>query len=231
MSIPVRGSQPAALLALSWFLLSWLPVSGAAQQCGAISLTQVARRTVEYYFSTGRLKTGSLEQLLREFPTNASSNPARCRRSQGTSRRLSESPTDASQARPAGVFVTLSRGQNSRACWGSLTPGYKDLVTATVYSTVGALTREYRFAPIRPDEWKNLQVQVTVVRSVDPIPRIADQNPLSDGLMVRSGGKSGVLLPGEARDAFYQLVKCKLKAGIGPGEPCQLYRIRADVYK
>jgi len=162
---------------------------------------------MEYYFETDRLKKGSISQLLKEFPTDKSGN------------------------NKYGVFVTLSYAGKSRACWGSLTPQHGDLVASTVYATVGALTREYRFTPVKANEVKKLKVQVTVVRSLEPIHRISEQNPLADGLFVRSGGKSGILLPGEASDAYYQLVQCKLKAGIKPGEPCQLYRIRADVYQ
>lgn len=178
-----------------------------AAQPSPPKLTAIARRTLEYYFETDHLKNGSLSKLIKEFPVDDSGNNRN------------------------GLFVTLSYAGKSRACWGSLTPEHGDLIASTVYATVGALTREYRFTPIKADEVKKLKVQVTVVRSLEPIRRITEQNPLADGLLVRSGGKSGVLLPGEASDAYYQLVKCKLKAGIKPGEPCQLYRIRADVYQ
>lgn len=202
-----RGRAGQCVALITWTLLCAvsLPVPAAAFEPPA--LTQVARRTVEYYFETERLKKGSLSRLIQEFPAGGQSRT------------------------PSGVFVTLSRDGKSRACWGTLTPEHKDLVESTVYATVGALTREYRFAPIRASELQKLKVQVTVVKAVQPIHGINDQNPLADGLLVRSGGKSGVLLPGEASDAYYQLVQCKLKAGIKPGEPCQLYRIRADVYQ
>src|SRR5262249_13537090 len=101
----------------------------------------------------------------------------------------------------------------------------------TVFSTLNALTKEYRYPPIKKSEWKKLKPQVTVVKGVEPITSIAYQNPLRDGLLVRSGGKAGVYLPGEAADAYYQLVQCKLKAGIKPGEPYQLYRLRTDIYE
>jgi AMMECR1 domain-containing protein len=100
-----------------------------------------------------------------------------------------------------------------------------------VYATLGALTKEYRYKPIGRTEWQTLKPQVTVVRALEPISGIRDQNPIQDGLMVRAGNRSGVILPGEARDAFYQLVQCKLKAGVRPGESYQLYRIVADVYQ
>jgi AMMECR1 domain-containing protein len=140
-------------------------------------------------------------------------------------------PVDPRFRKPAGVFVTLSRHGKTRACWGTVTPQSPTIVVATVDATMGALTREYRFAPITKGEWRKLKPQVTVIRSVRPIPSIALQNPITQGLLVRSGGKSGVLLPGEASDAYYQLVQCKLKAGIAPGEPYQLYSLRTEIYE
>jgi len=195
----VSGATAVALVCL-------LRLSSAGQACTA-SLTEVARRTVEYYFTSGRLKHGSLTRVIAEFPV------------------------DELWRKRSGVFVTLSRNGRSRACWGSLTPCHDDLVTSTVYATVGALTEDYRYARINANEWRRLKVQVTVVRALQPIRSISGQNPLVDGLLLRAGGRSAVLLPGEARDAYYQLVQAKVKAGVRPGEPVQLYRIKADVYQ
>jgi AMMECR1 domain-containing protein len=133
--------------------------------------------------------------------------------------------------KPAGVFVTLSSRGKTRACWGSIYPQSDSIAKSTVYATLGALTKEYRYAPIKAREWQKLQAQVTVIKEVEPISSFREVNPLRDGLIVRSGGKSGVLLPGEAVDAHYQLVACKLKAGIKPKEPCQLYRLRTEIYE
>jgi AMMECR1 domain-containing protein len=132
---------------------------------------------------------------------------------------------------PAGVFVTLSHKGKSRACWGTVFPEHRNMVQATVDATLGALSREYRYPPIRAHEWPSLTPQVTLIRRIIPASSIQSINPLRDGLMVRSGGKSGVILPGEYGDAHTQLVQGKLKAGIQPGEPYQLYRIQADVFQ
>lgn len=133
--------------------------------------------------------------------------------------------------KPSGLFVTLSRKGRTRACWGSMYPQYPNLVVGTVYTTESALSKEYRYKKIKANEWQLLKPQVTVVRGVEPIGSMADQNPLMYGLMVRAGSKSAVILPGEAVDAHYQLVMCKLKAGIPSSQQCQLYRIKADVFK
>lgn len=134
-------------------------------------------------------------------------------------------------AKSAGVFVTLSAEGTTRGCWGTVFPAYPTIGESTVYATLGALKKDYRYKPIRASEWKNLKPQVTVIDRLEPIASISSQNPMRDGLMLRSGGKSAILLPGEVSDAYYQLVKCKLKAGVRKGEPYQLYRVKAAIYE
>lgn len=130
----------------------------------------------------------------------------------------------------AGVFVTLSKNGATRACWGSVYAQQADIVHETIFSTLGALTKEYRFRPIRKSELPDLKIQVSIIRDIIAINNFASVNPLKDGIMVRSGGRSGVILPGEATDAYYEFVLARLKAGIKPGEPCQIYKLRTDIY-
>jgi AMMECR1 domain-containing protein len=131
----------------------------------------------------------------------------------------------------AGIFVTLSKRGKTRVCWGTIEPLYANLVEGTIKTTSLALANEYRYSPLKASEIKELKPQVTVVEKVVPISNLHGLNPLLDGLMVRLGTKTGVILPGEASDPYYQLMLCKVKARIAPGKSCQLYRIIADVYK
>ncbi len=171
----------------------------------SLHLNEIAIRTVENHFlPDGKRK--SLAQLTKEFSrVNVASDPR-------------------------GLFVTLSKNGKTRACWGSITPEHADLITSTIYTTEAALTKEYRFAQVKRGEVGKLKAQVTVVKSVDPIESIRAVNPLRHGLFVRQGGRAAVLLPGECVDAHYQLVQCKLKAGIPVNSRCQMYRITADVF-
>jgi AMMECR1 domain-containing protein len=193
------------LVILSFFLV----VGSGTAWAESVPLTEVVRQTMAVYFEQSTPKPG-------EKPYAA------------LARRLSAS--DANR-KPAGVFVTLSRAGKPRACWGSVYPQHKNALESTIYATLGALTKEYRYKPISRSEWQMLKPQVTVVRELEAIESLRGINPLRDGLMVRAGGRSGVILPGEARDATYQLVQARLKAGIRPGEKYQLYRIVADVYQ
>jgi len=187
-------------------VLSTLLLLGSALQAQAIELPQVVRQTMAIYF-----EKPDADKLLDAM--------------------LNERTKDARFQKRAGVFVTLSRHGKSRACWGSIDSDGSDLVQSTVHATLEALNNEYRYKPVSASEWKMLKPQVTIIDEVEPIASIRSINPLRDGLLVRAGGKSGLLLPREACDAYYQLVQCKLKAGIKPGEPCQLFRLKAQIYE
>lgn len=132
--------------------------------------------------------------------------------------------------KPAGLFVTFSKNGKTRACWGSVYPREANIARETVIATLGALSKEYRFKPLSLRELKDLKIQVTVVRGLEPVSDVIMINPFKDGIMVRSGGRGAVILPGEAVDAYYEFVLAKLKAGIKPKEPCQIYKVRAEIY-
>src|SRR5262245_2967989 len=63
-----------------------------------------------------------------------------------------------------GVFVTLSKEGKTRACWGSIDPEQKNLVTETVFTTEAALSKDYRHPLIKGSELNDLKCQVTVVK-------------------------------------------------------------------
>lgn len=198
-------------------MLTWgLAVTLAPTLCLAdvLSPTELAQKTGSLYFAQSK-------SARRGFPQPTPSWPAF----------LATVTLKPNYTSPRGVFVTLSQSGKPRACWGSAYPQYKTVGEATVFATLGALTKEYRYPPIRPAEWSRLKVQVTVVKALQPVNRLGAINPLRDGLLVRQGGKAGIMLPGEATDATYMLVQAKLKAGIRPQETFQLYRIVADVYQ
>jgi AMMECR1 domain-containing protein len=196
-----------AIFSVSFQAHAAVPSAQSTAEKEPLTLTDVVRKTIAVHFGELKLNGQTIDQFASSLPVSKQFQ------------------------RPAGVFVTLSHNGQTRACWGSITPSQSSIVKQTVYATLDALTKEYRYTHIKQYEWKKLKPQVTVITGVEPISTISFQNPLRDGLLVRSGGKAGVYLPGEAADAHYQLVHCKLKAGIKPGEPCQLYRLRTEIYE
>lgn len=194
-------------LAPLYCLVLSLPAGATPVKPKVESLPEIARQTLAFHFSNGK--------SLADFANSFYVSPE--------------------YQKPKGLFVTLSTNGQTRACWGSLEPRYENLVQATVFTTAQALKHEYRYKPIGKTEWQKLKPQITIVNNLEPISGgvhgLSGQNPLRDGLFVRLGGKTGVILPGEVRDAYYQLVKCKLKAGIKPKEHCQIWRVKADVIR
>ena len=184
-----------------------LAVTASASESPSLALPSIVRQTMALWFESTASREKAITQLAEKLP------PMR------------------QYAGPRGVFVTLSHAGKTRACWGSVFPQYKNVREAAVYTTVDALTKEYRHKPVSKTEWRTLKPQVTVVTAMQRIERENELNPLRDGLMMRAGSRSCVILPGEARDAHYQTVLCRLKAGLRPTDAAQLYRIKADVYQ
>ncbi|MGD9580027.1 MAG: AMMECR1 domain-containing protein [Vampirovibrionia bacterium] len=130
-----------------------------------------------------------------------------------------------------GVFVTILDPENkSRGCWGDLYPA-SNIKEAVFNAALGAVKRDYRFDPPSKSELENMKFQVSLVYNVIPVNSVASVNPFKDGLLVQSGAKGGIIMPGEAVDAHYQMVQCKLKANIQPGEPYNLFKLVTKVYK
>jgi len=131
--------------------------------------------------------------------------------------------------RSAGVFVTVSREGRPRGCWGSLDPGGEDLARATIRAAVGAVTRDWRYPPLRPGELASASIQVAIVRRVVPIQSLEQVDPTRMGLFVRSGTRGAVLLPGEALTTEWQLSTAKQLAGIPADQPVELFRVEAEL--
>lgn len=130
-----------------------------------------------------------------------------------------------------GVFVTLlDKDKKSRGCWGKLYP-QADIKESLISAAIGTVKKDYRFKPVTSSEFKNLKVQVSLVTNIEPVDSFSEINPFGEGMLVESKGRTGIIMPGEAVDPHYQMVQCKLKAGIQPGERFNLFKLRTNVYK
>ncbi len=192
-----------------------------AGKSSKLSLTEIAKITLYRYF-------GSSPDEKNKAAKNSMNSQGSASSIESILKGVEIEP--ALSGRKNGVFVTLSKNGKTRACWGSIYPRESNIARETVLSTLGALGKEYRFKSIKPKELNDLKIQVTVILDLLPVSSFKEVNPLKDGIMVRSGGKSGVILPGEAVDAYYEFVLARLKAGIQPDEACQIYKIKAQIY-
>jgi AmmeMemoRadiSam system protein A len=112
---------------------------------------------------------------------------------------LDASQVDETLQRPAGAFVTLTRGGDLRGCIGSI-EAREPLFQAVSSSAVSAAFRDPRFDPLQKDELGELDLEISVM---GPIEVVSDSNDIEvgrDGLIVSRGRFAGLLLPQVARD-------------------------------
>ncbi|MBI5146498.1 MAG: TIGR00296 family protein [Thaumarchaeota archaeon] len=99
----------------------------------------------------------------------------------------------------AGIFVTLNISSELRGCIGYPMP--RRLNNALVDAAIAAATEDPRFSPVTKDELDKITFEVTVLTppieiKVDDPSKLASRIKVGrDGLIVRQGFYSGLLLP------------------------------------
>jgi AMMECR1 domain-containing protein len=138
---------------------------------------------------------------------------------------------DVSQAlaAPAGVFVTISHAGETRGCWGTVQPRQGSLGAELATNAVKALNYDYRHRPIQPRELAGLVAHVSIIGALEAVDGPNELQPRRFGLLVSGQGKGGVLLPGEAATAAWQIATCRHKAGLTSRERARLYRFETVV--
>ena len=120
-----------------------------------------------------------------------------------------------------------------RGCIGTVEPTRKNLAEEIIMNAISAGVRDPRFNPVRLEEIDDLAVSVDVLMPLERIDSLAELDPKKYGVLVRSGHRSGLLLPDlEGIDtAPEQVAIARQKAGIGPREPVELYRFEVRRYE
>ena len=132
-------------------------------------------------------------------------------------------------AAPAGVFVTISHAGETRGCWGTVQPRQSTLAAELATNAVKALNFDYRHPSILPGELAGLVAHVSIIGELHAVDDAGALQPRRFGLLVAGQGKGGVLLPGEAATATWQIATCRHKAGLAPRERARLYRFETVV--
>ncbi len=133
----------------------------------------------------------------------------------------------------AGVFVSLHRHGELRGCIGTFGPTTDSVAEEVIQNAVSSATRDPRFHPVRPDELADLDINVDVLTSPEPVDSIEDLDPKRFGVIVECGRRRGLLLPDlEGVDSVdRQIDICRQKGGIGPKEPVRLYRFEVRRFR
>jgi len=118
-----------------------------------------------------------------------------------------------------GAFVTLEKHGALRGCIGYVV-GVKPLEQTVMEMAVQAAFEDPRFPPVTVEEFKDVSIEVSVM---SPLTEVADVSEIEvgrHGLVIRGGGRSGLLLPQVATDQGWDretfLEHTCMKAGLPP---------------
>lgn len=147
-------------------------------------------------------------------------------------KRKIDPPDEVSVPGKAGVFVSIKKHNQLRGCIGTLLPVTDSVSREVVENAVSAATRDPRFPPITAEELDELEISVDVLSSPEPVADTTSLDPSRFGVIVRSGGRTGVLLPDleGIEKAEDQVAIARRKAGISEKEPVELFRFRVVRY-
>lgn len=133
----------------------------------------------------------------------------------------------------AGVFVSLKKHGELRGCIGTFEPTQRNVAEEVMQNAISSATRDPRFNPVTEDELPDLDYSVDVLTRPEPVSDASALDARRFGVIVEKGWRRGLLLPDlEGVDTVdEQIAICKMKAGIGAGEPVKLYRFEVKRYK
>lgn len=120
----------------------------------------------------------------------------------------------------AGVFVSIKKSGQLRGCIGTILPARRNIAEEIIHNAISAGTEDPRFNAVEEAELDSLVYSVDVLGEAELIRSIDELDVKRYGVIVRSGRRSGLLLPDlEGVDAPDKQVAIALqKAGIKPGE-------------
>ncbi|MFQ5906245.1 MAG: AmmeMemoRadiSam system protein B, partial [bacterium] len=138
--------------------------------------------------------------------------------------------------RNCGAFVTINKHGMLRGCIGYVLPTMP-LYIAVSQAAISAATRDVRFPPLSASELEEIDLEISVLTPPRLIEDTTDIKVGTDGLIVRKGNRSGLLLPQVASarnwDRITFLQETCRKAGL-PGDSwksgAQVYAFSARVF-
>ncbi|HEX6087603.1 MAG TPA: AmmeMemoRadiSam system protein A [Thermoanaerobaculia bacterium] len=151
---------------------------------------------------------------------------------------LDPSQLDETLLTPSGAFVSLhTKGGDLRGCIGSI-EAVAPLCKAVQSNAINAAFRDPRFHPVTPEELPSLHIEISVMSPIVGVSDVAEIEVGRDGLIIRRGGRAGLLLPqvatqyGWDRETF--LRQTCVKAGLPPDSwhdsACRIERFSAEVF-
>lgn len=126
------------------------------------------------------------------------------------------------------VFITAKKGEEVRGCMGSLNPKKGSLAEEIEHNLRLAFLKDPRHRPILREEVGGLEIFVTAVGEPSEVSRWDSLVPARDAILLKSGEKASVVLPGEAKTLRYLKAFARAKAGIRKGEAYQIFKLKTE---
>ena len=112
---------------------------------------------------------------------------------------LSFQPEDPALLDPAACFVTLRKEGQLRGCVGVMTAG-KPLFEEVVQMTRAAASEDFRFRPVRPEELREIRIEISVLSPLERIPSWDEIEAGVHGIFVEWQERTGAFLPEVAEE-------------------------------
>ncbi|HOV25294.1 MAG TPA: AmmeMemoRadiSam system protein A [Pseudobacteroides sp.] len=118
----------------------------------------------------------------------------------------------------AGTFVSIKKAGELRGCIGTISPTMPNIALEIIQNAISSGTHDPRFDKVDESELDSLTYSVDVLKEPEPVDSIEELDVIRYGVIVRSGSRSGLLLPNlEGVNTPYEQVSIALrKAGIDP---------------
>lgn len=137
---------------------------------------------------------------------------------------------------PCGAFVTIHKHGALRGCIGRLESN-EPLYQVVQKMGIAAATGDYRFTPVKPNELKDIDIEISVLT---PLKKIKNKDEIklgTHGIYITDGFKSGCFLPQVATETRWSkeefINRCAIeKAGILPKDldKATVYIFEAEVF-
>lgn len=125
-----------------------------------------------------------------------------------------------------GVIVTIVKNGRPRGCMGTISPHEESAAMEIARSARLAATGDPFQKPVQARELPKLKYVVSLIGEINPVPSPSHLDVINKGILVRNGGRSALLLPGEALTTEWAIYRCKQKAGIPQNEPVELFTFK-----
>ncbi|MCL1791067.1 MAG: AmmeMemoRadiSam system protein A [Peptococcaceae bacterium] len=223
-------TEPDILVSLPEILVEEAGQCGYASLLLALGARMGACRIFSYEgpFGVGYLTA----ELYRSSPVAGYAKACLCQYIEGRGIDSVEVPGDPLLEKESACFVTLHKEGDLRGCIGTIKPVRSSLADEIRHNTVSAAVQDSRFRPVEAEELPLISVSVDVLGDLEEVSDVADLDPHAYGVVVRSLGRSGLLLPrlSGVDTVEEQVAIARQKAGIMSGEDIEMWRFQADRY-